>query len=83
MNKIAFKSGKYREIKRQSYDILENRGRCRLNVRLDNLKARLREAGATETVIKKANYLDVIESDVRLKEIYSAIVKDLVIRYSA
>jgi prophage antirepressor-like protein len=73
----------YRYVRRLSYSILENRGRCRLSVRLLNLKERLEMVGATSTEIKKANKLDVVESDVRLKEIYSGIIKDLVIKYSA
>ncbi|MFP4605948.1 MAG: Bro-N domain-containing protein [Bacteroidales bacterium] len=83
LNKIAFKSGKYKQVKRLSYDILENRARCRLKVRLQNLKDRLEQAGARKSVIKNANKLDVIERDKRLKEIYTSIVKELVIKHSA
>ncbi|MDI3548170.1 MAG: hypothetical protein PWR10_1822 [Halanaerobiales bacterium] len=83
LNKIAFKRGNYRELRKQTYDILENRARCRLNVRLNNLRDRLRESGATQTKINQANYLDVIEEDPRLKEIYTSIVEKLVIKYSA
>lgn len=83
LNTIGFKYNNYREIKRLSYDILENRARCRLSVRLKNLRERLREAGATETAIKNTNFLDVIEEDPRLKEIYTSIVEKLAIKYSA
>lgn len=83
LNKIAFQNKNYRELRKQSYDILENRARCRLNVRLNNLRGRLRENGATETKISQANYLDVIEDSTRLKEIYTNIVEKIVIKYSA
>ncbi len=83
LNTIGFKYNNYREIKKLSYDILENRARCRLSVRLKNLRERLREVGATETAIKNTNFLDVIEEDPRLKEIYTSIVEKLAIKYSA
>ena len=83
LNTIGFKINNYREIKKQSYDILENRARCRLSVRLQNLRDRLKEAGASKTAINNANYLDVIEEDSRLKEIYTSIVEKLAIKYSA
>ncbi|MTI61863.1 MAG: Rha family transcriptional regulator [Firmicutes bacterium] len=84
LNKIAFRTtGNYQEVRNQSYRLLENKGRCLLEIRLNNLKDRLREAGATKTEISKANKLDVIEADTRLKEIYSSIVEKMVIKYSA
>ncbi len=81
--KIGFINGNYRELRKQSYDILENRAHCRLNIRLTNLKDRLKEAGATKTKISQTNYLDVIEDDPRLKEIYSFVVEKIIIRHSA
>lgn len=83
LNSIAFRNKNYREIRRQSYDILENRARCRLNIRLNNLRDRLVEAGATKSKINKVSILDVIEEDARLKEIYTSIVEKLIIKYSA
>ncbi|QTL96523.1 hypothetical protein GM661_00345 [Iocasia frigidifontis] len=81
--KIGFINGNYRKLRKQSYDILENRAHCRLNVRLSNLRDRLKETGATKTKISQTNYLDVIEEDPRLKEIYTSVVKKIVIKYSA
>lgn len=67
----------HQEIRRKSYQLLEERARCNLSVRLQNLKDRLEENGAKATRIKDANKLEVIESDARLKEIYTTIVKEL------
>ncbi|MEK3756770.1 ORF6N domain-containing protein [Bacillus sp. FSL K6-6483] len=67
----------HQEIRRKSYQLLEERARCNLSVRLQNLKDRLEENGAKATRIKDANKLDVVESDARLKEIYTTIVKEL------
>ncbi|GED14014.1 ORF6N domain-containing protein [Aneurinibacillus migulanus] len=69
--------GEYRELRNDSYQKLEERGRCNLNVRLTNLKERLSENGATKTKINQTTKMDVIESDARLKEIYTTIVKEL------
>ncbi|WP_263708024.1 ORF6N domain-containing protein [Shouchella tritolerans] len=67
----------HQEIRRKSYQLLEERARCKLSVRLQNLKDRLEESGATATRVKEATKLEVIESDARLKEIYTTIVKEL------
>lgn len=83
LNKTAFHRGNYRELRKQTYDILENRAHCRLKVRLRNLRSRLKEAGATQTRIAKTNYLDVIEDDIRLKEIYTSVVEKISIKFSA
>jgi prophage antirepressor-like protein len=74
----AFRMGGHsQELINQSYQALEERGRCDLNRRLRGLKDRLHESGATKTKIESANRVDVIENDPRLKEIYTTIVKEL------
>ena len=83
LNKIAYKRGggqEYSNIKTQSYDLLEDRAHCDLATRLRNLRARLELRGETQTKINNVNYLDVIETDPRIKEIYTTIVKELAIR---
>ncbi|WP_433943509.1 Rha family transcriptional regulator [Paenibacillus sp. SN-8-1] len=77
LNGAATRLGGHREVRTESYRLLEERGRCNLNLRLANLKERLAESGATKTKINDANRLDVIEADPRLKEIYTTIVKEL------
>lgn len=67
----------YRDLRSLSYDTLELRGKCDLRRRLANLRVRLADSGATMTRINDTNRLDVIESDQRLKEIYTTIVKEL------
>lgn len=80
---VASGTGDYRALRQRTYEILEERARCRLNVKLSNLKDRLKESGATKSKINAASKLDVIEGDVRLKEIYTSIVKEFSIRYAA
>lgn len=84
LNKVSQNSSmSYQEVRTESYKTLEDRARCNLSIRLSNLKDRLSETGATKTQINNANKLDVIENDVRLKEIYTAIVKEMSIKYVA
>lgn len=74
----AFRTnGDYRAIRNKSYQMLEERGHCDLSKRLRNLVQRLEDSGATKTDIDKANKMDVIEQDPKLKEIYASIVKEL------
>lgn len=77
INQAAYWTGKpYQDVRRDSYKQLEERGHCKLDTRLRNLTERLQDAGATKTQIRDANKMDVIESDPRLKEIYTMIVKE-------
>jgi prophage antirepressor-like protein/mRNA-degrading endonuclease toxin of MazEF toxin-antitoxin module len=74
---------RYRDMRAESYRILEERAGCDLEKRLDNLKDRKREAGSTMTEVNRTNKIDVIEADPKLREIYTAIIKELVIKYVA
>lgn len=71
------RGGDYQELRNQSYAILELRAHCDLSARVRNYKQRLTDGGATKTQIEKANRMDVIEAEPRLKEIYTTIVKEL------
>lgn len=78
LNGAAYRSeSEYRTLRSESYRILEERAHCDLDKRLRNLTKRLEESGATKTQIKEANRMDVIESDPKLKEIYTTVVKEI------
>jgi Rha family phage regulatory protein len=84
LNKIARSvDSDYQGVREASYKTLETRGACTLARRVKNLKDRLRDQGATKTKINNACRLDVIEGDQRLKEIYTAIVKEMAVKYVA
>jgi len=84
-NKIVHAIGenKFRDLRTESYKLLEQRAHVDLTRRLINHRSRLLEQGATKTNIEKANKLDVIEQDVKLREIYSQIVKEYFIAHCA
>jgi exonuclease VII large subunit len=71
----------YSELRRETYAELENRAKCNLKRRLTYLKERLKNEGHTKTKLNKINRLDVIERDVKLKAIYTQIIKEYVIKY--
>lgn len=83
LNKIGKIKGDYQQIRADSYRSLEERAGCDLNTRQRNLKQRLLNSGATKTKIDSVTKIDVIESDKRLKEIYTTITKEMVIKHLA
>lgn len=74
---------RYQKVRVGTYKELESRAGCDLKVRLKNLKTRLEKAGAKKNRIKEAGNIDVIEQDKKLKEIYTAIIRDMLIKYQS
>ena len=83
MNKIAEKIGanQYREVRSESYKLLEQRAGVLLERRLDNKKARMLKEGASKTAIDNTRKIDVIDEDKKLREIYGKIVAEYMIKY--
>ena len=71
----------YCEIKVESYQLLEERGRCYLENHLVNLWNRLKRTGASRIMINGTSRLDAIEADTKLREIYTMIIKEMLIQY--
>ena len=83
-NRIAAKTGTntaYETVRKELYKELESRAHCDLQRRLDNYISILLKQGANKTALNKANKLDVIEQDPKLKEIFFGITKEALIRY--
>ncbi len=74
---------RYQKVRVNTYKELESRAGCDLKVRLKNLKMRLEKAGAKKNTVKEAGNIDVIEQDKKLKEIYTAIIRDMLIKYQS
>ena len=85
MNKIAEAIGlnKYREVRSESYRLLEQRAGVLLERRLLNKRARMLAEGMSKTAIDKTNKMDIIDEDKKLREIYSKIVSEYFIKYVA
>jgi prophage antirepressor-like protein len=82
-NRIVDKVGgrMFKELRIESYSLLEQRARVDLTRRLDNLKVRIINEGGTRTAVNNANKMDVIEADPKLREIYVPIIKEYTIKY--
>lgn len=81
ISKICRKQGDYNTPKNIIYNSLETRAKCKLKIRLDNLRERALNNGMANSKANALNYLDVIANDTRLKEIYISIVKEMAIKY--
>lgn len=84
LNKIAVKLGGYdahRNIRNESYELLEHRANANLSIRVTNKKKKMALEGAAKSRINKVSKLDVIGEEKRLLEIYLAVVKEMAIRY--
>lgn len=85
INKIAYKTGGYdqhRNIRNESYELLEQRANANLNIRLINKQKKMALEGVLKSKINKVSKLDVIDEDKRLLEIYLAVVKEMAIKYN-
>ena len=71
----------YRSVINLSYERLEKRANCKLDIRLNNRKERALAQGMTKTYIKKINKLDCIAEEKRLIEIYIQVVKEMAIQH--
>lgn len=83
IRKIAKAQGEYdayRDVPKSIYEETDRRAGSNLKTRLTNLRKNMALEGASKSKRDKANKLDVIESDKRLKEIYMAVVKDFAIK---
>lgn len=83
INQIAKRRGgfeAYADVRRESYELLEARAKCRLSIRLTNMKSEMALNGVAPSKVKRKNKLDVIGEDARLLEIYLAIIKEMAIK---
>ena len=71
----------FREVHGEAYKLLESRAACSPKQRLTNKRRRMADEGICKSKRDKLNYLDIIAEDKKLVEIYTAIVKELAIKY--
>lgn len=73
----------FRSLWAEMYAELDRRAGADIGTRLRNRKERMRNEGYTKTAISNLNKMDIIESDKKLREIFSKIVAEYAIRYCA
>lgn len=71
----------YRSVINLSYERLEERAGCKLDIRLNNRKERAIAQGMNKTYVSKINKLDVIAEEKRLVEIYIQVIKEMAIQF--
>lgn len=72
----------YRSVKNLSYERLEKRAKCKLNIRLNNRKERALAQGMSKAYVQRINKLDCIAEEQRLVEIYLQVVKEMAIQFN-
>lgn len=84
INKMAQEMGggaAFQQIRTESYESLEKRMGANLKQRLTNKRRRMAEEGACKSARDKLSYVDIIAEDKKLVEGYTAIVKEMAIKY--
>ncbi|MDE5768184.1 MAG: ORF6N domain-containing protein [Oscillospiraceae bacterium] len=69
------------ELRLDIYDEVDIRGGVHLDTRLEHLRERMWDRGATDTAVERLNKLDVIAQDKKLIAIYVAIVREFAAKY--
>lgn len=86
INKIAVALGGFehiRDVRAESYKLLDERMGVDVNTRLTNKRRRMAEEGISKSKREKTTVLDIIAEDKKLVEGYIAIVKEMAIKYRA
>lgn len=84
LNKMAVAMGGYehlRNIREESYKLLDERFGVSLSIRLTNKKKTVALNGVCKSKVDKLNKLDAISDDKKLIEGYISIIKEMCIRY--
>lgn len=86
INKIAQELGggtAFKQVRTESYELLEKRMGVSLKARLTNKRRRMADEGVCKSTRDKISLVDIIAEDKKLIEGYTAIVKEMAIRYGA
>lgn len=81
LGRICRALNNYKVPRDEVYKTVEERGKCKLNEELKKLKKRAAEQGIAQGKIKTLNYLDVIENNSRLRDIYIDAVKNMAAKH--
>lgn len=84
LNGIAHQLGGqryYQDVRNESYDLLQYKAGCDLNIRLNNRKSKAALRGMSKTAINKISKLDVIAEDKKLISVYVTVIKEMAVKY--
>ena len=71
----------YSQVRAESYELLSKRMGVNMKQRLTNKRRRMADEGICKSTRDKLSYVDIIAEDKKLIEGYTAIVKEMAIRY--
>lgn len=71
----------YSQVRSESYELLNKRMGVDLQTRLTNKRRRMADNGVCKSTRDKLSYVDIIAEDKKLIEGYTAIVKEMAIKY--
>ena len=71
----------FQQVRAESYELLEKRMGVNLKQRLTNKRRRMADEGVCKSKRDKLSYVDIVAEDKKLIEGYTAIVKEMAIRY--
>lgn len=72
---------KHRAIRTESYERLNRKRPCRLDLKVRNAKGNAANAGANNSQINAINKLAVIEADKDLKPVYESVIREMLAAY--
>lgn len=84
INKIAQELGggqAFQQVRADGYELLEKRMGVNLKQRLTNKRRRMADEGVCKSKRDKLTYVDIVAEDKKLIEGYTAIVKEMAIKY--
>ncbi|XBX08393.1 ORF6N domain-containing protein [Enterocloster clostridioformis] len=84
INKMAQELGggtAFQQVRAESYELLEKRMSVSLKTRLTNKRRRMADEGVCKSKRDKLSMVDIISEDKKLIEGYTAIVKEMAIKY--
>ncbi len=84
INKVAQALGggqAFQQVRAESYELLEKRMGVNLKQRLTNKRRRMADEGVCKSKRDKLSYVDIVAEDKKLIEGYTAIVKEMAIKY--
>lgn len=71
----------HKSVRSEIYKEVERRAGANLQIRLTNLRRRMADEGVCKSKRDKLNFVDVIDGEKKLVEIYVAVVKDFAIKH--
>ncbi len=71
----------HQSVRNYSYEKLEKRAGCKLDIRLNNRKQRAIAQGMSKSYVSKISKLDCIAEEKRLTEIYIQVIKEMAIQF--